>query len=131
MWMMGVLLSAVIITTVNLRMALETRYWTWLVHLAIWGQIALFWIVLLLYSLIIWWHPFEIGFIYFMIYNWLSTPVFYFLFLLIMITALLPSFLGKFIQWQYFTHSWQHWLVYSKATRTRGKQAIEIEMSKV
>jgi hypothetical protein len=78
MWMLGVLIASIIIMTVNLRMALETRYWTWIIHLAIWGQVAIYWVFLLVYSLIIWWRPFEIGYIYFMICIFCTYTFFFF-----------------------------------------------------
>uniref|UniRef100_A0A8C4R0D3 Phospholipid-transporting ATPase n=1 Tax=Eptatretus burgeri TaxID=7764 RepID=A0A8C4R0D3_EPTBU len=41
-WTFGTLVFSVMVITVNLKLALDTRFWTWLNHLVIWGSIAFY-----------------------------------------------------------------------------------------
>ncbi|EFA86147.1 P-type ATPase [Heterostelium album PN500] len=40
-WCMGQFVFILVVITVNLKLALETRYWTWLTHFSIWGSILI------------------------------------------------------------------------------------------
>ena len=89
LWTMGTIASTLAIVIVNCRMAIETRYWTLLTHIGIWGSIVAYFLCLLFYCAL----P---GYtMYWIIYFILSSPSFYFILVLVTVVALLPNFVGK------------------------------------
>uniref|UniRef100_A0A6I8S9Y8 Phospholipid-transporting ATPase n=1 Tax=Xenopus tropicalis TaxID=8364 RepID=A0A6I8S9Y8_XENTR len=53
-WSFGTMVFTILVFTVTLKLALDTRYWTWMNHLAIWGSLAFYVIFSLFWGGIIW-----------------------------------------------------------------------------
>ena len=51
---LGIACYTAIVLIVTVRLTVETSYWTWLSHMAIWGTILLYFIFGLIYSSYIW-----------------------------------------------------------------------------
>uniref|UniRef100_UPI00358E0955 phospholipid-transporting ATPase IF-like isoform X2 n=1 Tax=Myxine glutinosa TaxID=7769 RepID=UPI00358E0955 len=49
-WMLGVLVCTNLVFTVNLKLALDTRYWTWVNHFVIWGTLTFYVVFSLFYG---------------------------------------------------------------------------------
>lgn len=52
LWMVGTTMYTAIVIVVNLKIAMRTRYWTWLNHLLIWGTIGLWFPFVWLYGIV-------------------------------------------------------------------------------
>jgi magnesium-transporting ATPase (P-type) len=89
LWTMGTIASTLAIIIVNCRMAIETRYWTFLTHLGIWGSIVAYFLCILAYCAL------PVVNMYWIFYFILSSPVFYFMLVIVPVIALLPNFVGK------------------------------------
>ncbi|XP_063288057.1 phospholipid-transporting ATPase IG isoform X2 [Pelobates fuscus] len=53
-WSFGSIVFTTLVFTVTLKLALDTRYWTWLNHLVIWGSLAFYVIFSIFWGGIIW-----------------------------------------------------------------------------
>ncbi|XP_068107103.1 phospholipid-transporting ATPase IG isoform X2 [Hyperolius riggenbachi] len=53
-WSFGTIIFTTLVFTVTLKLALDTRYWTWLNHLVIWGSLAFYVIFSIFWGGIIW-----------------------------------------------------------------------------
>ncbi|XP_072913862.1 phospholipid-transporting ATPase 11C isoform X3 [Hemitrygon akajei] len=53
-WTFGTIVFTVLVFTVNFKLVLDTRYWTWLNHFVIWGSLAFFVIFSFFWGGIIW-----------------------------------------------------------------------------
>ncbi|XP_053328635.1 phospholipid-transporting ATPase IG isoform X1 [Spea bombifrons] len=53
-WSFGTIVFTTLVFTVTLKLALDTRYWTWLNHLVIWGSLAFYVIFSIFWGGIIW-----------------------------------------------------------------------------
>ncbi|KAM4695931.1 phospholipid-transporting ATPase IG [Rhinophrynus dorsalis] len=53
-WSFGTMIFTILVFTVTLKLALDTRYWTWINHLVIWGSLAFYVIFSLFWGGIIW-----------------------------------------------------------------------------
>ncbi|XP_069603133.1 phospholipid-transporting ATPase IG isoform X4 [Ranitomeya imitator] len=53
-WSFGTTVFTTLVFTVTLKLALDTRYWTWLNHLVIWGSLAFYVIFSIFWGGIIW-----------------------------------------------------------------------------
>ncbi|EGC31992.1 hypothetical protein DICPUDRAFT_49853 [Dictyostelium purpureum] len=95
----GLICFAAIIITVNLKLALEVRYWTWVNHLATWGSMVVFFCWILIYGRVnakgIDSDLFDV------IYRIGESAHFYFLLLLVPIIALWRDFGWKFVNRYY------------------------------
>ncbi|XP_064404646.1 probable phospholipid-transporting ATPase IA isoform X2 [Halichondria panicea] len=91
-WYVGNTIYTCVVITVNLKLALESRYWTWLHHVAVWGSILIWYLFLAIYPHF--WPRINIGSdmvgqdakLY-------GSAMFYFLPLLAPVVAMLPDFL--------------------------------------
>ena len=50
MWFMGAIVYTCAVIVVNLKLAMRTRYWTWITHFLTWGSIVVFFVFLLYIS---------------------------------------------------------------------------------
>ncbi|KAG8448428.1 hypothetical protein GDO86_015501 [Hymenochirus boettgeri] len=53
-WSFGTTIFTILVFTVTFKLALDTRYWTWMNHLVIWGSLAFYVIFSLFWGGIIW-----------------------------------------------------------------------------
>ncbi|XP_063793484.1 phospholipid-transporting ATPase IG isoform X6 [Pseudophryne corroboree] len=53
-WSFGTIVFTTLVFTVTLKLALDTRYWTWMNHLVIWGSLAFYVIFSIFWGGIIW-----------------------------------------------------------------------------
>ncbi|KAM5145743.1 phospholipid-transporting ATPase IG isoform 2-T2 [Mantella aurantiaca] len=53
-WSFGTIIFTTLVFTVTLKLALDTRYWTWMNHLVIWGSLAFYVIFSIFWGGIIW-----------------------------------------------------------------------------
>ncbi|PKI76557.1 hypothetical protein CRG98_003016 [Punica granatum] len=116
-------LAAVIL--VNLHLAMDVVRWTWITHAAIWGSIVATWICVVCIDAI----PMMPG--YWAIFHIGGTPVFWWCLLIIVIAALVPHFVVKFIYQYYFPCDIQIAREAEKFGNLRGHGAIEIEMNPI
>lgn len=105
LWSMGLMASTTAVITVILKMALETKYWTGLIHFGIWGSIIVYFIVLVAISSfpsISW-----VSSMYWVFYKNASSPVFWFGIIVLPSLSLLPDFIYKYVQSQYTPQNYQ------------------------
>eukprot|EP00731_Ephydatia_muelleri_P030919 Em0022g433a len=94
MWYIGSTIYAATVITVTLKAALESEYWTWVTHVAIWGSIASWFLFLVTYSHL--WPTFPVGVEMFGLdYVLYSTFVFYLSFVLGPGVCMLPDLIWK------------------------------------
>jgi magnesium-transporting ATPase (P-type) len=96
----GNMVSIFAITIVNLRMMLETRHMTWFIHLSYWISFGLLLLVLGIETLALSFTPTQYG--VFEVY--MGSGIFWLLYLLVVVTSLLPaivvkSFISMFWPW--------------------------------
>eukprot|EP00033_Pygsuia_biforma_P001285 GCRY01001452.1.p1 GENE.GCRY01001452.1~~GCRY01001452.1.p1 ORF type:complete len:1119 (-),score=332.21 GCRY01001452.1:1076-4432(-) len=97
LWLTGAIVYTVVIITINLKVALETSYWTYLNHITIWGSIAMWFIFATIYSTM-WEGPIPVGpEMYDMITQMFSTPYFYFLLLITPVLALMRDYVWNYV----------------------------------
>ncbi|XP_004349405.1 ATPase [Capsaspora owczarzaki ATCC 30864] len=94
---LGMILSSCCVVIVLLYLGLETRRWTVYHHIALWASIAVYFVFELLLGLIAGIQQST----YFVMENAMTTGVFWFTLLLCSVTALLPSYLAKYIRHYY------------------------------
>ncbi|GAM27227.1 hypothetical protein SAMD00019534_104020 [Acytostelium subglobosum LB1] len=95
----GIITYACVVITVNCKLALETRFWTWINHLATWGSIVLFFIWLMAFG------KFEdinqslgVGVdIYDIIFNVGKAPLFYLTLVIVPVVCLYRDYTWKFV----------------------------------
>ncbi|KAA0712468.1 putative phospholipid-transporting ATPase IF [Triplophysa tibetana] len=93
-WTFGTLVFTVMVITVTLKLALETRFWTWMNHFVTWGSIAFYFIFSLFYGGIIW--PFlHTQDMYFVFVQLLSSGSAWFAIIIMIITCLFPDVIKK------------------------------------
>jgi len=106
LWAMGLIMSTSGVVIVNLRMALETRYWTAITHIAIWGSIVIYFLYIYVYAAI-YYRPFGFVNVYHVPYELAGTALFWLLLVLAIVMSLIPELVYKYIQWTYFPQDWQ------------------------
>lgn len=87
----GMIASTAGIGIANMYMGLNIFHWTWIIHASIWGSILLFWLIMIIYSALP--QSTLAGALYLLI-----TPAYWFSVIVIIIVALLPRYLTKFVQ---------------------------------
>ncbi|KAL1338670.1 hypothetical protein HN51_033277 [Arachis hypogaea] len=109
----GDLWTLAVVILVNLHLAMDVFRWNWLTHFSIWGSIVATFISVMVIDAI----PTFPG--YWDFFNVASTGLFWLLLLGIIITALLPRFLVKFICQYYFPSDIQ---ISKEAEKINGNQ---------
>ncbi|XP_077345742.1 phospholipid-transporting ATPase IG isoform X1 [Lithobates pipiens] len=91
-WSFGTIIFTTLVFTVTLKLALDTRYWTWLNHLVIWGSLAFYVIFSIFWGGIIW--PFlKQQRMYFVFSNMLTSVSVWLAIILLIFVSLYPEFL--------------------------------------
>ncbi|XP_015237447.1 PREDICTED: phospholipid-transporting ATPase IG isoform X2 [Cyprinodon variegatus] len=91
-WSYGTIVFTVLVFTVTLKLALDTRYWTWINHFVIWGSLAFYVFFSFFWGGIIW--PFlKHQRLYFVFANMLSSVSAWLVIILLIILSLLPEIL--------------------------------------
>ncbi|TRY90488.1 hypothetical protein DNTS_012102 [Danionella cerebrum] len=91
-WSYGTIVFTVLVFTVTLKLALDTRHWTWLNHSAIWGSLAFYVFFSFFWGGIIW--PFlKQQRLYFVFANMLSSVSAWLVIIILILLSLLPEIL--------------------------------------
>ncbi|XP_010901411.2 phospholipid-transporting ATPase 11C isoform X2 [Esox lucius] len=105
-WSYGTIVFTVLVFTVTLKLALDTRYWTWVNHFVIWGSLAFYTFFSFFWGGIIW--PFlRQQRLYFVFANMLSSVAAWLVIILLIILSLLPEILLQVLRKPRGTHSRQ------------------------
>ncbi|EGG17651.1 P-type ATPase [Cavenderia fasciculata] len=103
----GTVAYSCIVITVNLKLALEVRYWTWLNHAFTWGSIVLYFIWLLVFGKFWEMNSFDVGSdLYDIIYRAGQSALFYFTLIMVPIICLFRDFSWKYITRDIRPHSY-------------------------
>jgi len=95
---MGTVSYTCVVITVNLKLALETRYWTWINHVAIWGSILAYIFWLLIYGLFYTATSVDVGAdLFYVIYNLGTSALFYWSCIVIPVVCLWRDFTWKYL----------------------------------
>eukprot|EP00850_Spirogloea_muscicola_P023031 SM000324S12588 [mRNA] locus=s324:28481:30696:+ [translate_table: standard] len=96
----GTTLFTVILFTVNLELVLAVQYWAWPLHVAVWGELVLWFLFLLVVGAFPdSWNPRTRKLFVDIV---APAPSFYVVVLLVTVAALLPDLLGRYIMRTYF-----------------------------
>ncbi|XP_066571256.1 phospholipid-transporting ATPase 11C isoform X2 [Amia ocellicauda] len=91
-WTFGTIVFTVLVFTVTLKLALDTRHWTWINHFVIWGSLAFYVFFSFFWGGIIW--PFlKQQRMYFVFANMLSSVSAWLIIILLIVISLLPDIL--------------------------------------
>ncbi|XP_051513935.1 phospholipid-transporting ATPase IG-like isoform X2 [Myxocyprinus asiaticus] len=91
-WSYGTIVFTVLVFTVTLKLALDTRHWTWINHFVIWGSLAFYVFFSFFWGGIIW--PFlKQQRLYFVFANLLSSVSAWLVIILLILLSLLPEIL--------------------------------------
>ncbi|XP_043913465.1 phospholipid-transporting ATPase IG isoform X2 [Protopterus annectens] len=91
-WTFGTLIFTILVFTVTVKLALDTRYWTWLNHLVIWGSLAFYVFFSFFWGGIIW--PFiKQQRMYFVFAHMLTSVSVWLTIILLIFVSLLPDIL--------------------------------------
>ncbi|KAM4733127.1 phospholipid-transporting ATPase IG isoform 5-T7 [Anableps anableps] len=91
-WSYGTIVFTVLVFTVTLKLALDTRHWTWINHFVIWGSLAFYVFFSFFWGGIIW--PFlKHQRLYFVFANMLSSVSAWLIIILLILLSLLPEIL--------------------------------------
>ncbi|KAL4631648.1 phospholipid-transporting ATPase 11C-like isoform X1 [Arapaima gigas] len=91
-WSFGTIVFTVLVFTVTLKLALDTRHWTWINHFVIWGSLAFYVFFSFFWGGIIW--PFlKQQRLYFVFANMLSSVSAWLVIILLILLSLLPDIL--------------------------------------
>ncbi|XP_062380155.1 phospholipid-transporting ATPase 11C isoform X1 [Sardina pilchardus] len=91
-WSYGTIVFTVLVFTVTLKLALDTRHWTWINHFVIWGSLAFYVFFSFFWGGIIW--PFlKQQRLYFVFANMLSSVSAWLVIILLILLCLLPDVL--------------------------------------
>ncbi|XP_069049828.1 phospholipid-transporting ATPase IG isoform X2 [Lepisosteus oculatus] len=91
-WTFGTIVFTVLVFTVTLKLALDTRHWTWINHFVIWGSLAFYIFFSFFWGGIIW--PFlKQQRMYFVFANLLSSVSAWLIIILLIVVSLLPDIL--------------------------------------
>ncbi|KAJ8351245.1 hypothetical protein SKAU_G00227210 [Synaphobranchus kaupii] len=89
-WSFGTIVFTVLVFTVTLKLALDTRHWTWINHFVIWGSLAFYVFFSFFWGGIIW--PFlRYQRLYFVFANMLSSVSAWLVIILLILLSLLPD----------------------------------------
>ena len=102
-WSLGILVFTSVIFSVNLKVALETRYWTVFNHIATWGSMIAWFVWLAVYSTIETTNLlFPVLDLFFVWFRLTETATYWFTIVLIPVIALLPDFIIQYIRIVYY-----------------------------
>ncbi|KAJ8015699.1 hypothetical protein DPEC_G00028830 [Dallia pectoralis] len=105
-WSYGTIVFTILVFTVTLKLALDTRYWTWVNHFVIWGSLAFYTFFSFFWGGIIW--PFlQQQRLYFVFANMLSSVVTWLVIILLILLSLLPEILLQLLRKPRGPHSRQ------------------------
>uniref|UniRef100_A0AAZ3NPM3 Phospholipid-transporting ATPase n=1 Tax=Oncorhynchus tshawytscha TaxID=74940 RepID=A0AAZ3NPM3_ONCTS len=91
-WSYGTIVFTVLVFTVTLKLAMDTRHWTWINHFVIWGSLAFYMFFSFFWGGIIW--PFlRQQRLYFVFANMLSSVSAWLIIILLILLSLLPEIL--------------------------------------
>nr|XP_057911303.1 phospholipid-transporting ATPase IG isoform X2 [Doryrhamphus excisus] len=91
-WAYGTIIFTVLVFTVTLKLALDTRHWTWINHFVIWGSLAFYMLFSFFWGGIIW--PFlRQQRLYFVFATMLSSVSAWLVVILLVVLSLLPEIL--------------------------------------
>ncbi|KAI4885360.1 hypothetical protein NFI96_014332 [Prochilodus magdalenae] len=91
-WSYGTIVFTILVFTVTLKLALDTRHWTWINHFVIWGSLAFYVFFSFFWGGIIW--PFlKQQRLYFVFANMLSSVSAWLVIILLILLSLLPDIL--------------------------------------
>ncbi|XP_073676048.1 phospholipid-transporting ATPase IG isoform X2 [Garra rufa] len=91
-WSYGTIVFTVLVFTVTLKLALDTRHWTWINHFVIWGSLAFYVFFSFFWGGIIW--PFlKQQRLYFVFANMLSSVSAWLVIIILILLSLLPEIL--------------------------------------
>ncbi|KAK7141388.1 hypothetical protein R3I93_015519 [Phoxinus phoxinus] len=91
-WSYGTIVFTVLVFTVTLKLALDTRHWTWINHFVIWGSLAFYVFFSFFWGGIIW--PFlKQQRLYFVFANMLSSVSAWLVIIILILLSLLPELL--------------------------------------
>lgn len=111
-WSYGTIVFTVLVFTVTLKLALDTRHWTWINHFVIWGSLAFYVFFSFFWGGIIW--PFlRQQRLYFVFANMLSSVSAWLVIILLILLSLLPEILLAVFRKPRGPHSRQKELVES------------------
>ncbi|KAH7536827.1 hypothetical protein FEM48_Zijuj03G0027700 [Ziziphus jujuba var. spinosa] len=121
----GDLWTLAVVILVNLHLAMDVVRWNWITHAAIWGSIAATWLCVLIIdavpSLVGYWAFFDIA----------STRLFWLCLLAIIIAAILPRFVVKFLYQNYSPCDVQIAREFEKFGNPRESANVQIEMNPI
>ncbi|EGG14801.1 P-type ATPase [Cavenderia fasciculata] len=117
-WAMGQTIFILVVITVNLKLALETRYWTWLTHFSIWGSILIWFLWQAILASIQAAGASATGEVYQIAYHLWASPLFWLGLFCIPIICLVPDSLYKIIQRDFFPYPYQ---IVQELERVNGK----------
>ncbi|XP_078067875.1 phospholipid-transporting ATPase IG isoform X1 [Mustelus asterias] len=113
-WTFGTIVFTVLVFTVNLKLVLDTRYWTWVNHFVIWGSLAFFVIFSFFWGGIIW--PFLKQQRMYFVFAQMLTSVSAWLTIILLITvSLVPDVVVKLLSKPLEKGRLQKYLLYNKA----------------
>uniref|UniRef100_A0A8C1T3F8 Phospholipid-transporting ATPase n=1 Tax=Cyprinus carpio TaxID=7962 RepID=A0A8C1T3F8_CYPCA len=106
-WSYGTIVFTILVFTVTLKLALDTRHWTWINHFVIWGSLAFYVFFSFFWGGIIW--PFlKQQRLYFVFANMLSSVSAWLVIIILIILSLLPEILLVVLRKPRGPHSRQH-----------------------
>ncbi|XP_018419655.1 PREDICTED: phospholipid-transporting ATPase IG isoform X1 [Nanorana parkeri] len=113
-WSFGTIIFTTLVFTVTLKLALDTRYWTWMNHLVIWGSLAFYVIFSIFWGGIIW--PFlKQQRMYFIFSNMMTSVSVWLAIILLIFVSLYPEIL----------------LIILKNIRTASNKKLEFQLPKL
>uniref|UniRef100_A0A8C9SQQ6 Phospholipid-transporting ATPase n=1 Tax=Scleropages formosus TaxID=113540 RepID=A0A8C9SQQ6_SCLFO len=117
-WSFGTIVFTILVFTVTLKLALDTRHWTWINHFVIWGSLAFYVFFSFFWGGIIW--PFlKQQRLYFVFANMLSSVSAWLVIILLILLSLLPDILWAVLRKPRGPHAQQvpfcyhHWHISS------------------
>ncbi|KAL5568715.1 hypothetical protein UlMin_025290 [Ulmus minor] len=122
---LGDLWTVAVVILVNLHLAMDVIRWNWITHAAVWGSIVATWICVMIIDAI----PTLVG--YWAIFEVANTSLFWVLLLAIIVTALLPRFVVKFLYQYYSPCDVQIAREAEKYGNTRELGSVQIEMNPI
>ncbi|KAJ6242785.1 putative phospholipid-transporting atpase [Anaeramoeba flamelloides] len=114
-WVYGLIIYTFVVFVVNLKVAIETTYWTWMHHFTIWGSI-IFWFLLIFLIC----NSFKMNsYLYAVANEAFAQPHFWISLLLVVFICLLPDITWKYIRRNYFPKDFH---IIQEIEKKRAKQ---------
>ncbi|XP_067243081.1 phospholipid-transporting ATPase IG isoform X7 [Chanodichthys erythropterus] len=121
-WSYGTIVFTVLVFTVTLKLALDTRHWTWINHFVIWGSLAFYVFFSFFWGGIIW--PFlKQQRLYFVFANMLSSVSAWLVIIILILLSLLPEILLVVLRKPRGPHSRQKKPVQSNVVGSQSSQS--------